>query len=79
MSNSEDVARTDEEIDSPPTVQQWLARYKARMLDRGVSEDAAQAAVEAVDMNSGEDSTHSLDEDPEYMVDEELSYGDDGE
>jgi hypothetical protein len=47
------------------------------MIERGVPEDAAQAAVEAVDMSSGEDSTYSLDEDPEHMADEELSYWDD--
>ena len=61
----------------PPTLAQWLARYKARMLERGVPEDAAQAAVEAVDMNSGEDSMYSLDESPEDMADDELSYWDD--
>jgi hypothetical protein len=66
-----------ERFNQPPTVAQWLARYKARMLARGVPEDAAQAAVEAVDMASGEDSTYSLDDDPEAMADDEMSYWDD--
>ncbi len=74
---SQQAARVAEEHDGPPTVAQWLARYKARMLERGVPEDAAQAAVEAVDMASGEDSTNSLDEDPEAAADDELSYWDD--
>ncbi|HSX77261.1 MAG TPA: hypothetical protein VLQ80_01625 [Candidatus Saccharimonadia bacterium] len=61
----------------PPTVTQWLARYKARMLARGVPEDMAQEAVGAVDMSSGESSTNSLDESPEDAADDEMSYWDD--
>lgn len=60
----------------PPTVGQWLARYKARMLEQGVPEEMAQQAVEAIDMSSGEDSTHSLDESPEVAADDEISYMD---
>lgn len=64
-------------FNQPPTVTQWLARYKARMLSRGVPEDMAEAAVGAVDMGSGENSTNSLDESPEDAADDEMSYWDD--
>lgn len=74
---SHDNPAAENEIDPPPTVEQWLARYKARMVERGVPEDLAQQAVEAVDMSSGENSTNSLDEDPEGAADDELSYWDD--
>jgi len=66
-----------EDENAPPTVAQWLARYKARMLERGVPEDMAQAATEAVDMAPGEASTNSLDESPEDAADDEMSYWDD--
>lgn len=68
---------TTEDIADPPTVTEWLARYKARMIERGVPEDLAEQAAQAVDMSSGENSTNSLDEDPEGAADDELSYWDD--
>lgn len=59
-----------------PTVTDWLNRYKARMIERGVPADMAHVSMLAVDLHSGEDSTASLDESPEDAADDELSYWD---
>jgi hypothetical protein len=80
LPEDEDVPTVEQMVErfkQPPTVSDWLARYKARMLTRGVPEDMAQAATEAVDMASGEASTNSLDESPEDAADDEMSYWDD--
>lgn len=76
MNNKIEMIST-EDVAEPPTVAEWLARYKARMIERGVPEELAEQAAQAVDMSSGEDSTNSLDEDPEGAADDELSYWDD--
>jgi hypothetical protein len=49
--------------------EEWLKRYKARMIERGLSEKDAQAItdVTANDEYCGED-------DPEDSADDELSY-----
>jgi hypothetical protein len=82
LPTEEEVSATIEEmveqLEGPPTVAQWLARYRAQFLKRGVPEDMADAEVGAVDMNAGEDSTYSLDESPEDAADDEMSYWDDG-
>ena len=49
--------------------EEWLKRYKSRMVERGLSDEEAQAAMEAVDVDDP-----GLDDDPESAADDELSY-----
>lgn len=51
------------------TKEEWLKRYKARMIDKGLNEREAQAATEAVSTDE-----HVGEDDPEDTVDDELSY-----
>lgn len=49
--------------------EEYLKRYKTRILERGLSEKEAQAITEAVDTDDP-----GLDDDPESAADDELSY-----
>jgi hypothetical protein len=48
---------------------EWLKRYKARMIERGLSEKEAQAATDAISTDE-----YCGDDDPEGAADDELSY-----
>jgi hypothetical protein len=50
---------------------EWLKRYKQRMIDHGVTEEEAEIARNAAD----DDSFFAFfDDDPETAADDELSY-----
>ncbi|MCJ7747892.1 MAG: hypothetical protein MUP27_09115 [Desulfobacterales bacterium] len=49
--------------------EEWLRRYKARMIERGLSEEEAQAATDAIATDK-----YCGDGDPEDAADDELSY-----
>ena len=60
-------------MNAPLTEDQWLARYKQRFVDVGLTHEEAQACAEAIDMTEVDLS----DDDPEQMADDEMSYWDD--
>jgi len=49
--------------------EEWLKKYKARLIERGLNEEEAQDIAEAVDVDDP-----GLDDDPESAADDELNY-----
>ena len=49
--------------------EEWMKLYKARMIERGLSEKEAQAITEAASND-----LYQLEDNPEDAADEELSY-----
>jgi hypothetical protein len=49
--------------------EEWLKRYKARMLKRGLSESEAQNCADAASLDP-----YSFEDNPEEAADDELSY-----
>jgi hypothetical protein len=59
------------------TQEEWLARYKQRFIEVGISEEGAQMQVESATF---EEHSVFFEDDPEGAADEEMSYWtDDGD
>lgn len=51
--------------------EEWLKRYKKRLIERGIEEKLAGETTKTLDMQRGLD---FLNDDPEMSADDELSY-----
>lgn len=59
-----------------PSKEKWLARYKQRFIDAGLTAEEAQECANCVELTDDLSDSPSVADDPEAAADDEMSYWD---